>query len=73
VISQTRKTYSGPLQGAEDLLTIEIGEKIDVRHREDEIRRQVPATDDRRTAALRRGDGTPIVLDQFVAHVKSMR
>jgi ribonuclease Z len=73
VISQTRKTYSGPLQGAEDLLTIEIGEKIDVRHREDEIRRQVPATDDRRTAALRRGDGTPIVLHQFVAHVKSMR
>lgn len=32
VISQTRKTYRGPLQGAEDMLTIEIGEKIDVRH-----------------------------------------
>jgi ribonuclease Z len=32
VITQTRKTYSGPLQGAEDLLTIEIGERIDVRH-----------------------------------------
>ena len=32
VITQTRKTYAGPLQGAEDLLTIEIGEKIDVRH-----------------------------------------
>jgi len=32
VIVQTRKTYSGPLQGAEDLLMIEIGEKIDVRH-----------------------------------------
>jgi len=32
VIVQTRKTYSGPLQGAEDLLTIEIGERIDVRH-----------------------------------------
>jgi ribonuclease Z len=32
VIAQTRKTYTGPLQGAEDLLTIEIGEKIDVRH-----------------------------------------
>jgi len=31
VITQTRKTYRGPLQGAEDLLTIEIGEKIDVR------------------------------------------
>ncbi len=32
VIAQTRKTYSGPLEGAEDMLTIEIGEKIDVRH-----------------------------------------
>ena len=31
VITQTRKTYKGPLEGAEDLLTIEIGEKIDVR------------------------------------------
>ena len=31
VITQTRKTYAGPLQGAEDLLTIEIGEKIEVR------------------------------------------
>ncbi len=31
VITQTRKTYTGPLQGAEDLLTIDIGEKIDVR------------------------------------------
>jgi ribonuclease Z len=41
VISQTRKTYSGPLQGAEDMLTIEIGEKIDVRHRDEEVGRQV--------------------------------
>ncbi len=32
VITQTRKTYAGPLQGAEDLLTIEIGEKIGIRH-----------------------------------------
>jgi ribonuclease Z len=32
VMEQTRKTYSGPLQGAEDLLTIEIGEQIAVRH-----------------------------------------
>lgn len=32
MISQTRKTYAGPLQGAEDLLTIVIGEKIEVRH-----------------------------------------
>jgi ribonuclease Z len=32
VITQTRKTYAGPLQGAEDMLTIEVGEKIDVRH-----------------------------------------
>jgi ribonuclease Z len=31
VITQTRKTYTGPLQGAEDLLTIEIAEKINVR------------------------------------------
>jgi ribonuclease Z len=60
VITQTRKTYSGPLQGAEDLLTIEIGEKIDVRTREDEARRQVLATDDRRTDALRRGDSKPL-------------
>lgn len=29
---QTRKTYTGPLQGPEDMLTIEIGELIDVRH-----------------------------------------
>ena len=33
VMTETRKTYSGPLEGAEDLLTIVIGEKIDVRHR----------------------------------------
>jgi len=32
VITQTKKTYSGPLQGAEDLLTIEIGESIEIRH-----------------------------------------
>ena len=32
VIEQTRKTYSGPLQGAEDLLTIDIGNQIVVRH-----------------------------------------
>lgn len=32
VITQTRKTYQGPLQGAEDLLTIYIGEQIGVRH-----------------------------------------
>jgi ribonuclease Z len=32
MISKTRKTYSGPLQGPEDLLTIVIGEKIEVRH-----------------------------------------
>jgi len=31
VITQTRKTYAGPLQGAEDMLTIEIGERVDVR------------------------------------------
>jgi len=32
MISQTRKTYAGALEGAEDLLTIVIGEKIEVRH-----------------------------------------
>ena len=32
VLTQTRKTYAGPLQGPDDMLTIEIGEKIDVRH-----------------------------------------
>jgi len=32
VIAQTRKTYTGPLQGPEDMLTIEIGDTIDVRH-----------------------------------------
>lgn len=32
VITETRKTYTGPLQGAEDRLTIEIGEQINVRH-----------------------------------------
>jgi ribonuclease Z len=31
VITQTRKTYDGPLRGAEDMLTIDIGEKIEVR------------------------------------------
>ena len=31
VITQTRKTYAGPLQGAEEMLTIDIGEQIDVR------------------------------------------
>jgi len=32
IITQTRKTYSGPLQGAEDLLTIDIGEKVEIHH-----------------------------------------
>lgn len=32
VLLQTRKTYAGPLEGAEDLLTIEVGETIEVRH-----------------------------------------
>ncbi len=32
IIKQTRRTYSGPLEGAEDMLTIEIGKTIDVRH-----------------------------------------
>jgi ribonuclease Z len=32
LMTQTRKTYSGPLQGAEDMLSIEIGDTIEVRH-----------------------------------------
>jgi ribonuclease Z len=36
VIDETRKTYSGPLQGAVDMLTIEVGEKIEVHTREEE-------------------------------------
>jgi hypothetical protein len=32
VIAETRKTYSGPLEGAEDMLAITIGATIDVRH-----------------------------------------
>ncbi|MEO7217757.1 MAG: MBL fold metallo-hydrolase [Gemmatimonadaceae bacterium] len=32
VLAQTRKTYAGQLQGAEDLLTIVIGDQITVRH-----------------------------------------
>jgi ribonuclease Z len=32
IMTQTRRTYAGPLQGPEDMLTIEIGENIDARH-----------------------------------------
>ena len=32
VIEQTRKAYAGQLQGAEDLLTIDIGDQVAVRH-----------------------------------------
>jgi len=32
VITQTRKTYAGALEGAEDMLTVEIGDTIEVRH-----------------------------------------
>jgi ribonuclease Z len=32
VMTKTRKAYAGPLQGPEDMLTINIGERIDVRH-----------------------------------------
>jgi ribonuclease Z len=31
VIAQTRKSYTGPLEGAEDLLTIDVGEQVSVR------------------------------------------
>jgi ribonuclease Z len=60
VISQTRRTYSGPLHGAEDMLTIEIGKTIEVRSRDEEVRRQVLAIDDQRTDALRRGNSKPL-------------
>lgn len=33
VLAQTRTTYTGPLEGAEDLLTIRIGAEITVEHR----------------------------------------
>jgi ribonuclease Z len=32
VIAKTRTTYAGPLQGAEDMLTIDIGDQINVSH-----------------------------------------
>jgi ribonuclease Z len=32
VLEETRKTYTGPLEGAADLLMIEVGDKISVRH-----------------------------------------
>ena len=35
VIAQTRKKYAGPLQGAEDLLTIDVGEQVSVRRFEE--------------------------------------
>lgn len=38
VLARTRTTYAGPLQGAEDMLTIEIGETIAV-HRFEAPRR----------------------------------
>ncbi len=62
IITETRKSYAGPLQGAEDLLTIEIGETIEMRpfSAEEEARRQVLATDDRRTEALRKGNSVPL-------------
>jgi len=34
LIAQTRRTYTGPLQGAEDLLTIDIGDQVVVRRRD---------------------------------------
>ena len=32
IIARTRTTYSGPLESGDDLMTIEISDKIDVRH-----------------------------------------
>jgi ribonuclease Z len=36
VFEATRRTYAGPLQGAEDLLMIEVGEQINVRRLREE-------------------------------------
>lgn len=33
LVAQTRKTYAGPLEVGEDLMSIEIGEKVEVHHR----------------------------------------
>jgi ribonuclease Z len=30
LVAQTRKTYSGPLEVGEDLMSIEIGDKVEV-------------------------------------------
>jgi len=38
VLEETRKTYAGPLEGAADLLMIEVGDKISVRHLRTEAR-----------------------------------
>jgi ribonuclease Z len=32
VIPHTRKSYAGPLEVGEDLMSIEIGDKVEVRH-----------------------------------------
>ena len=37
LITLTRKTYSGPLEVGEDLMAIEVGEKIQVRRFKDQI------------------------------------
>ena len=46
VMAQTRTTYTGPLEGAEDLLTIRIGAEITVEHRSPVQPRQegIPST-----------------------------
>lgn len=60
LIPATRKAYAGRLEVGEDLMVIDVGDKVDVRNREEQVRRQVLATDDRRTDALRRGDSKPL-------------
>lgn len=37
LIAQTRKTYTGPLEVGEDLMTIEVGERVEVRRLKNEV------------------------------------
>jgi hypothetical protein len=60
LIPATRKLTQDALEFGEDLMVIDVGDKVDVRNREEQVRRQVLATDDRRTDALRRGDSKPL-------------
>ena len=55
-------THAGPLRGAGTPVRIDIAETLEARQfsAEEEARRQVLATDDRRTKALRQGESAPL-------------